>query len=427
MMKLLKKHYEKFIFISLLFLFLILFGLQLVMGADSSDDNFVQPTARVNYQKLVLTDDEYNVNASLEKMTKDLSRKHDDNTKSGGAANPAEANLAQLKIDLIAPPVLAKCPKGEHLIPVTDFPSKKSELKKKKCSFCSSPLEHIPPEQIAVVNPEISTKDSDNDGIPDADEVKLGLDPNNAGDAAKDADEDGFTNLEEYRAKTDIKDPKSRGSYAKKLFVKEINESKIGIKIVRFINDKNENDTSKWVVQFASETKIKRGRTERITKKTLKVRTGKDLKKVGLSGDDYVVEKIIPKFDDNQGNRENVSTVVLKRKKDDLIFEARNGEDFIDPRKEVVYELELSFDQRKELKITTGQEFQIGNDNTGIDKFVTISAVKKPEEKEAENRMTAKVRNVDRGSVEDVKTRRTDIVGDMEPTPGEAPQQIQRF
>ena len=433
-MKLLKKHYEKFIFISLLFLFLVLFGLQLGIGNDDEGDGFVLPSARVNHQKLELSSEEYNIEATLKKLCRKLSvatPKADakDKTDKKDSAESAD-KTAQLGIDLITPPVLAKCPKGEHLIPVTDFPANKSELKKKKCSFCSSPLEYIPPEQIAVVDPEISTKDSDNDGIPDADEVKLGLDPNNANDAARDTDEDGFSNLEEYRSKTDIKDPKSRDSYAKKLFVKEIKESKIGIRVVRIQNDKNEENVSKWGVQFDSVTKIKRGKTERVTRRTMKVpRIGRELKKAGLSGEDYILEKIIPKFDDNQGNRENVSTVILKRKSDGLLFEAKNGEDFIDPRKEVIYELEVpgSIDKRKEITVTTGQEFQIGNENTGIDKFVTLSAVKRPNEKEAENRMIAKVKNVERGSVEDVKTRRTDIAGDMEPMPGEPQQTIKRF
>lgn len=429
-MKLLKKHYEKFIFISLLFLFLILFGLQLGVGSDNESDTFVLPPARVNHQKLDLSSEEYNIEATLKKLVKKLSIsvvKDGEKDKDGKKAGEKN-KVAQLKIDVITPPVLAKCPKGEHLIPVTDFPSDKSELKKKKCSFCSSPLEYIPPEQIAVVDPEISTKDSDNDGIPDADEVKLGLDPNNGGDAGIDTDEDGFTNVEEYRSKTDIKDPKSRDSYAKKLSVKDIKESRIGIRVARIQNDKNEKDVSKWSVQFDSVTKIKRGKSVRETRRTLKVpRVGRELKKAGLSGEDYILEKIIPKFDDNQGNRENVSTVVLKRKRDGLIFEAKNGEDFIDPRKEVTYELNLSFDTRKEIKVTTGQEFQIGNENTGIDRFVTISAVRKLDEKEAENRMTAKVKNVDRESVEDVKTRRTDITGDMEPMPVEPQRTIKRF
>ena len=48
-----------------------------------------------------------------------------------------------------------------------------------------------------------SSADTDGDGIPDADERKYSLNPNDASDAGVDADGDGTTNLEEYLARTD--------------------------------------------------------------------------------------------------------------------------------------------------------------------------------------------------------------------------------
>jgi hypothetical protein len=41
-------------------------------------------------------------------------------------------------------------------------------------------------------------KDADNDGMPDAWEKKVGLNPNNAADASQDRNKDGYTNIEEY-------------------------------------------------------------------------------------------------------------------------------------------------------------------------------------------------------------------------------------
>jgi len=55
--------------------------------------------------------------------------------------------------------------------------------------------------------------DSDHDGIPNDWEKKYGFDPMNPADAAQDADKDTFTNLEEYQAKTDPKDPASHPDY----------------------------------------------------------------------------------------------------------------------------------------------------------------------------------------------------------------------
>ena len=50
--------------------------------------------------------------------------------------------------------------------------------------------------------------DTDGDGLPDDWEKRYGLNVNDPADAAADLDGDGFTNLEEYLAKTDPKDPK---------------------------------------------------------------------------------------------------------------------------------------------------------------------------------------------------------------------------
>jgi hypothetical protein len=41
-------------------------------------------------------------------------------------------------------------------------------------------------------------KDSDNDGMPDAWEIKYDLDPNDPSDAVKDCNGDGYTNIEKY-------------------------------------------------------------------------------------------------------------------------------------------------------------------------------------------------------------------------------------
>lgn len=51
--------------------------------------------------------------------------------------------------------------------------------------------------------------DSDGDGIPDAAEIAMGLNPNDPADAALDDDADGMTNLEEYLAGTDHLNPDS--------------------------------------------------------------------------------------------------------------------------------------------------------------------------------------------------------------------------
>ena len=431
-MKIFKKHYEKFIFIFLLLVSLILFGLQVDSVANPSEESLLRtyPEPVADYQKIDFQDDKYSAEKTFQNKSGIVLKKY--------SVPASEKGTVEKKvyegIDLMVPPVLAKCPNNRHLIPVTDFPSKKSELKQKKCSYCASPLEYIPPEQIAKINPEISTKDTDGDGIPDADEVRLGLNPNNRNDANSDFDDDGFTNLEEYRSKTDIRNPKSRDSYTKKIYVKNIEEEQIGIRVVRItgITKKNEDDPSKWFVQFASETKVKRGKKEIIAKKTSKQRMGKELKRAGYTGDDYLVEKIVPKFDDKQGERQNVSTIYLKRTSDNIEFVARVGEDFIDPRKKVTFELELppTIDSRKEFQVTIGEEFKLGNDKTRVDKLKVTSAIINREAKEAEKRMTARVVDVERNTHETVGTRQTNLPMEVMPeveVPNTRQSTIKRF
>jgi len=72
-----------------------------------------------------------------------------------------------------------------------------------ECPFCHT-------KQPALVKIEV---DSDHDGLPNEWELQYGFNPNDGKDAALDADGDGFTNLEEYEAKTDPKDSKSHPDY----------------------------------------------------------------------------------------------------------------------------------------------------------------------------------------------------------------------
>ena len=79
----------------------------------------------------------------------------------------------------------------------------------KVCPFCKTKQ----PEEKKV------SLDSDGDGLPDDWETSLGLNPNDPADADADLDEDGFSNMEEYLAKTDPKDPTSHPDYLDSLSV----------------------------------------------------------------------------------------------------------------------------------------------------------------------------------------------------------------
>jgi hypothetical protein len=64
-----------------------------------------------------------------------------------------------------------------------------------KCPFCGG------------IQPSIADIDRDGDSLPDKFENEQGLNPLDPGDALKDLDGDGFSNMEEYQSKTDLKNP----------------------------------------------------------------------------------------------------------------------------------------------------------------------------------------------------------------------------
>lgn len=392
-MKLFKKHYEKFIFILFLVLFVVLFGIQTHSVLSEQDE---RPEEKLDislghpdYKSIDFNDKKFRADTMFSEVSKRV--------------EPG-ARKENLNIDLLVPPVLAKCPQGAHLIPVTDFPGNEEEKKKAKCSFCDLKLEDIPLEKLGDVDAEGKAKDSDNDGIPDVEERKLGLNPNNESDAGQDKDEDGFTNLEEYRANTDINNPKSRPPYSKKLYVKEVEVSNIGIQIVRITGDtgKNEDDPSKWTVYISYNMKDKRGN---VRVRSARLRIGRELKNAGNNGDDFLLEKIEKKFGDLQGRRVNQSTIYLKRVKDGLLHSAKVGEIVLDPNKVVTYEIDLPFMKEKEIKTVIGKQFKLGNETTVVDTYVTLSADKDPRAERAEDRMRARVQNTVTKAVDDIKTR----------------------
>jgi hypothetical protein len=76
-----------------------------------------------------------------------------------------------------------------------------------KCPFCGA------------LQPSIADMDRDGDHLPDQYEDEHGLNPLDPGDALKDSDNDGFSNLEEFQSKSNPGDPADFPSPAAKLRV----------------------------------------------------------------------------------------------------------------------------------------------------------------------------------------------------------------
>lgn len=91
-----------------------------------------------------------------------------------------------------------------------------------KCPFCGA--DYDKPTETAL------NADDDNDGIPNAWEIKYGLDPFDPTDAEKDNDGDGYSSLAEYKAGTDPTDLKSHSAAVEQLVLESITGEKFGLR-----------------------------------------------------------------------------------------------------------------------------------------------------------------------------------------------------
>lgn len=88
------------------------------------------------------------------------------------------------------------------------------------CPFCNAP----------VTEPEDEPFDHDEDGMFSDWERQYGFDPFDASDAQKDFDGDGYTNLEEYQAKTNPRDANDRPPAVKRMQLVDIQGTKFGLR-----------------------------------------------------------------------------------------------------------------------------------------------------------------------------------------------------
>jgi hypothetical protein len=110
------------------------------------------------------------------------------------------------------------------------------------CPFCGQKQ----PEEAYKPAPG---EDTDEDGLPNQFEADHAfLDPYDPTDAAQDQDQDGFTNLEEYLAKTALDDPKSYPPLASLLRVEGIQRNVIPIMLAKIARN-NSDDPAMWDIQ----------------------------------------------------------------------------------------------------------------------------------------------------------------------------------
>ena len=167
------------------------------------------------------------------------------------------------------------------------------------CPFCA----------IAQKIEQKASADADNDGLPNDWETKYGLNPNDGADADKDSDNDGFTNAEEFAAKTDPKDKNSHPDYLDYLTVQG------GLKQITL---------PFW---FKSEMPIPGGhryvfqnlKARTAYDKTISVKNGEEIGKTGWVAGDYkkLSEERVIQGSGNKAKRPvDVSTVEVTSKAD---------------------------------------------------------------------------------------------------------------
>lgn len=205
--------------------------------------------------------------------------------------------------------------------------------------------------------------DSDHDGLPNDWEAKYGLNPNDASDAEKDADGDGFTNLEEYAAKTNPTDKFSHPEYIDFLTVqgglketylpfyfKEANPIPGGHRITFLRTDSKSKIDNKFMTKVGEEIASEDG----------KIKTGYMLKQY----DEKHEKRKIAGSKSGQEKSVNVSTVTLVRTTDKKELVARIGERKVP----VESEAELFYDRNggKKFVVHVGQEIDLNGEKWRI-------------------------------------------------------------
>ena len=157
------------------------------------------------------------------------------------AGQPSKSQLtpAENATDLALVSAVAK-PEAARFLPVTADPAMANLATVERrllCVNCTKPIawgvEKCPfcngnqPKEEKI---DLAAVDSDGDGIPDVEELKLKLNPQDGTDVDLDADKDGFTNIEEYLAKTDMNDPKSHPGYETRIVLEGIEGTKLNFR-----------------------------------------------------------------------------------------------------------------------------------------------------------------------------------------------------
>jgi len=354
-MDFLKRHYEKILLVVLLSVFIGLLAFQLVLWQQNEQikvdelKKFEEPGANYVYIKF---DDP----ASGFRVLETLPEKP-----AWNRARSREGSL-NLYTDFMIPYPMALCPYCLRIIPARCFPAGDGE---DQCLFpdCKKIL-HSP-----YNSTQSKEQDSDADGIPDKDELQLGLNPKDGTDAAADSDDDGFSNYEEYISKTDLKNPLKRPRYHEKLFVRSIIRGKLPFRL-KNVSFNSGRDKMHAQIQVEWEDRSKR----RSSGRTLFLKLNDEFPKQrqGKGKGVFKVVDVIPKFTKKaNGLEENESMIVVQRISTGEKINVEIGKITYEPRIKAVLSINL-VNSAKDIEVFENSKFTIGKLKTGEDKYTVV-------------------------------------------------------
>ena len=231
MKKFLLAHYEKIILAVLLIVFTAMLYYQLM---------FIQ---RAQNQKVKVTVNPTEKPSDYEPVDFAADKKYKMETifSEWNEVEPTEASAT--KTQLMTPYPMAECVYCHALIPASSYPAI-GETRNGKCRACGKALA----PRIKVEDDLAGKSDVNANGIPDDWEKEMNIDPNYVS-AESDEDSDGFSLIQEFKAKTNPTDPLSHPKYITQVNVSAVSRTRFnGLELVSV--DRTKPDKKDWQATF---------------------------------------------------------------------------------------------------------------------------------------------------------------------------------
>lgn len=231
MKKFLLAHYEKIILAVLLIVFTAMLYYQLM---------FIQ---RAQNQKVKVTVNPTEKPSDYEPVDFSSDKKYKMETifSEWNEVEPTEASAT--KTQLMTPYPMAECVYCHALIPASSYPAI-GETRNGKCRACGKALA----PRIKVEDDLAGKSDVNANGIPDDWEKEMNIDPNYVS-AESDEDSDGFSLIQEFKAKTNPTDPLSHPKYITQVNVSAVSRTRFnGLELVSV--DRTKPDKKDWQATF---------------------------------------------------------------------------------------------------------------------------------------------------------------------------------